>query len=190
MLRRTFFKSIGSSLGLTLMPQWMRGQLATRRPPRTVSISDVALVVLPASLGTRRMDEVAAAFAKWLKSYPAGADEGYGYGDPKPTVLGANPSAHYKEQLGQLEAAAAAAGHGRSWRNLDKSQKRNLVQTALAEAGATSIPARPNGKHVATDLLSYFYGSSDGLDFCYNAAIREADCRGLPGSEKRPATLS
>ena len=188
MLRRTFFKLTGSNLALTLMPRWARAQLAARSAPRTVSITNVALVVLPASLGAKRVHAVAEAFAKWFASYPAGADGGYGYGDPKPTVLGPNPSLHYKEQLQQLETAAAA--HGGTWKLLSEPQRCEVVQAALVEAGVTSIPGRPNGKHVATDLLSYFYGSSDGLDFCYNAAIREADCRGLPGSEKRPSSLT
>ena len=188
MLRRTFFKSISSSLALMLMPRWCHAQLAARSATHTLSITNVAVVVLPASLGAKRIHAVAEAFAKWFASYPAGADGGYGYGDPKPTVLGPNPSLHYKEQLQQLEVAAAA--HGGSWKFLSERQRREVVQAALVEAGVTSIPTRPNGKHIATYLLSYFYGSSDGLDFCYNAAIREADCRGLPGSEKRPAPLS
>jgi hypothetical protein len=60
----------------------------------------------------------------------------------------------------------------------------------LLAAGATAIPRRPNGKHVAADLMAYFYNSSDGIDFCYNAAINIKDCRGLESSIKRPAPLS
>ena len=52
------------------------------------------------------------------------------------------------------------------------------------------IPQRPNGKHVAADLLSFFYGSSEGEDFLYGVAIRRDDCRGLADSAQRPARLT
>ncbi len=193
MLRRTFFKSVGSSLALILLPKWVRAQLGVAPsiqdgPIQHASIQDVALVVLPESLGPKRISEVAAAFEKWILDYHAGADAGYGYGYTRPRVLGPNPSMHYQDQLKQLDAAAAAKGGG--FAGLSTQDNRAIVESALAEAGVVSISNRPDGKHVATDLMSYFYSSSDGIDFCYNAAIRQADCRGLASSGKRPASLS
>jgi hypothetical protein len=38
--------------------------------------------------------------------------------------------------------------------------------------------------------MSFFYTSSAGEDFLYNAAIRREDCRGLANSGKRPAPLT
>jgi hypothetical protein len=188
MRRRTFFKSIGSNLALILVPKWWRPALAAAPAAQTASLQDLAMVVLPQSLGAKRIAEVTKAFEVWISQFPAGADGGYGYGYPRPTVLGPNPSLHYNDQLKELDAAAAAASGGFAGAGMQARQA--IVQAALAQAGVSTIPARPNGKHVATDLMSYFYSSSDGKDFCYNAAIREADCRGLESSGERPAALS
>jgi hypothetical protein len=188
MQRRTFFKSIGSNLALILLPKWGRAQLATAAANQNVSLQDVALVVLPESLGSKRIGEVTVAFEKWIHDYRAGADAGYGYGYPRPTVTGPNPSLHYSEHLKELDAAASTKGS--RFAALNNQDKRAIIQSALLAAGSTSIPHRPNGKHVASDLMSYFYGSSDGIDFCYNAAIRQSDCRGLASSVNRPAPLS
>lgn len=186
MQRRTFFKSLGSNLALILLPRWGRAQLAAADQP--VSYQDLAVVVLPESLGPKRIADTVAAFETWLKGYKAGVDAGYGYGYPRPTVTGPNPSARYPAQLKQLDAAAAAKG-GR-FATLSLGDRRSILQEALLAAGSTSIPHRPNGRHVASDLMAYFYNSSNGIDFCYNAAIHIADCRGLASSVKRPAPLS
>jgi hypothetical protein len=185
MRRRTFFKTMGSNLALLLMPRWLRPKVAAAQTVSSASLTEVAGVVLPESLGAKRIGETVVAFEAWVAGYPAGADAGYGYGDPRPTVLGPSPSLHYAEQLQQLDAAGAGG-----FAKLSMQGKRELLQSTLAQAGVSSIPPRPNGKHVATDLMSYFYGSSDGKDLCYKAAIRESDCRGLGSSAERPAALS
>jgi hypothetical protein len=77
MQRRTFFKSIGSNLALILLPKWGRAQLATAAANQDVSLQDVALVVLPESLGSKRIGEVTVAFEKWIRDYRAGTDAGY-----------------------------------------------------------------------------------------------------------------
>jgi hypothetical protein len=188
MLRRTFFKSIGSNLALVLLPKWARAQSATSLETGGASLNDVALVVLPDSLGPKRISEITKEFQKWSLDYHAGADAGYGYGYPVPKVLGPDPSIHYPENLKELDSAALARG-GR-FATLSSYDKRAIVQSELVRAGVKSIPGRPDGRHVATDLMSYFYNSSDGIDFCYNAAIRRSDCRGLASSGERPAALS
>jgi hypothetical protein len=188
MRRRTFFKSIGSNLALMLVPKWWRPALTASPAAQNTSLQDLAMVVLPQSLGAKRIAEVATAFEAWASQYPAGADAGYGYGDPRPAVLGPNPSLRYSDQIKALDVSAAAANG--SFAAAEMQVKRAIVQAALVNAGVTSIPSRPNGKHVATDLMAYFYSSSDGKDFCYNVAIRESDCRGLESSGARPPELS
>jgi hypothetical protein len=94
-------------------------------------------------------------------------------------VIGPNPSTHYAEQLNQLALA-----------NLDAPAKRAAIEKALEDARIDRIPQRPNGKHVAADLLAYFYGSAEGEDFLYGAAIKRDDCRGLGDSGKRPPRLT
>ena len=148
----------------------------------------LAEVVLPSSPGAAHPEDMAAQFEEWVRNYPAGADAGYGYGVTRPRVLGPNPSAHYADDLRQLELAARAKGS--SFAALNAADKRSLVRSALATAGVTTIPSHPSGQHVASDLMSYFYSSSDGEDLCYDAAIRRKYCRGLAGSDQRPARLS
>jgi len=67
--------------------------------------------------------------------------------------------------------------------------QRTVVEAALGEANVDRIPPRPDGKHVASDLLSFFFYGSDGQDFLYGAAIRRDRCRGLGNSGERPAPL-
>jgi hypothetical protein len=151
-------------------------------------MAQLAEVVLPSSPGAAHPEDIAAQFEEWISNYPAGADAGYGYGITRLRVLGPNPSAHYAEDLRQLYMGAQAKGS--SFVALSGEEKRSLVASALTAAGVTSIPPHPSGQHVASDLMSFFYSSSEGEDLCYNAAIRRKYCRGLAGSDQRPARLS
>jgi hypothetical protein len=186
MQRRTFFKSVVTNLAFVFLPKWARSQVVATEQP--ISYLDIAVVVLPESLGPKGISESAAAFEAWLGDYKAGVDAGSGYGNTRLTVTGPNPSLRYPDQLRELVAAAAAKG-GR-FASLSLPDRRSILQEALLAAGATSIPHRPNGRHVVADLMAHFYSSSNGIDFCYNAAIRIADCRGLASSAERPAPLS
>ncbi len=186
MLRRRFFQWILSSS--VFLPRWTRAQAAGLDPADSPLLREVALVVLPASLTPGRVTEISAQFQQWIRDYRAGADAGYGYGHPKPRVLGPNPSAHYSEQLHELNAAAVQKRV--PFAQLGDSDKRDLIKVALTKAGVDSLPSQPNGRHLAADLMSFFYNSSVGEDFLYNAAIKREDCRGLASSGKRPAPLS
>lgn len=100
-----------------------------------------------------------------------------GYGFPRVQSLPGNPAAQYAAQLREL-APKLTAG------------KREAIAAALETARVDRIPQRPNGKHVASDLMSYFYTSSDGEDFLYGVAIKRDDCRGLADSADRPHAWS
>ncbi len=142
---------------------------------RAEEFQDLAGVVLPASLGRLRTDKIASDFVRWFGNYKEGAEISSGYGFPRTQVTAANPSTHYAEQLKQLDLA-----------KLDAGAKRAAVEAALEAAKIDRIPQRPNGKHVAADLLAFFYGSAEGEDFLYGVAIKRDDCRGLADSGKRP----
>lgn len=188
MFRRTFFKSVFSSLALQFFPAWAQSGSVRALATDALSLNDLALIVLPASLGAARIAEITAAFQRWIAGYHAGADAGYTYGNSRLRVLGPNPSRNYAEQIAQIETVAM--GRGAHFTELDAEGKRAVIRSVLAAANANTVPSHPNGAHVLTDLMSYFYTSSDGMDFCYNAAIRRADCRGLASSGNRPAPLS
>jgi hypothetical protein len=188
MLRRNFVRWAWGGLLPLIRPRWVRAQAAGLGTGDAPMLREVASAVLPASFGAARATEIAERFAKWTRNYKPGADAGYGYGFPHLEVLSANPATHYPDQLKQLETAAAAKGP--SFAKLDPAAKRDLVAAALEQAQIDRIPSRPNGKHVAADLLAFFYNSADGQDFLYDAAIKRDDCRGLSSSGRRPAPLS
>jgi hypothetical protein len=171
MERRGFFKRTFSAL-LALVG--VKGQGI-----RSEEFHELASVVLPASLGRARTDEIADNFVRWFRDYRAGAEVSSGYGFPRTQVIGPNPSLHYADQLSQLDLA-----------KLDAAAKRAAVEKALEEAKIDRIPPHPNGRHIAADLLAYFYSSAEGEDFLYGVAIKRDDCRGLADSGKRPARLS
>jgi len=175
MQRRSFFKRIFLGVAALVAPRWARAQML----PPDAQMRELASVVLPASLGQARIDKAAADFLVWLRDYIAGAPMPSGYGFPRTQVVGPNPAAHYTEQFEQLGLSA-----------LDAAGKRAAVEKALQETKVDRVPPRPNGQHVATDLMAFFYGSSDGEDFLYGVAIKRDDCRGLENSGKRPAKLS
>jgi hypothetical protein len=175
MQRRSFFKRIFLGVAALVTPRWVRAQML---PPQA-QMRELAGVVLPASLGPARIDKVAADFLAWLRDYTAGAPMSSGYGFPRTQVVGPYPATHYAEQFYRLGLSG-----------LDAAGKRAAVENALQETKVDRVPPRPNGQHVATDLMAFFYGSSDGEDFLYGVAIKRDDCRGLEDSGKRPAKLS
>ncbi len=161
------------------MVAFIGARRAKAQSARSEEFHDLASVILPASLGRSRTDKIADDFVKWFRAYKAGAEVSSGYGFPRAQVTGPHPSTRYNEQLTELDLA-----------KLDVAAKRVAVERALDAARIDRIPQRPNGKHVAADLLAYFYGSPDGEDILYGVAIKRDDCRGLANSGKRPDRLS
>ena len=188
MQRRTFFKWIGSTAIPFVLPRWARAQQGPFAGQSALTLREVANAVLPQSLGSHGMDAAVTEFTQWVRNYKAGAEMSAGYGFTRIQVVPPDPSTHYVEQLDQLEAAARTRGV--PFAKLDLGAKREIVQAALASAKVDAIPRRPSGQHVAADLLGFFYFiSSDGHDFLYNAAIKRDECRGLASSGQRPAPL-
>ncbi|HEX3703909.1 MAG TPA: gluconate 2-dehydrogenase subunit 3 family protein [Vicinamibacterales bacterium] len=172
-----------------VVPRWARAQRGPFTGQSAQTLRDVADAVLPESLGAHRLDTAVEEFTQWLRSYKAGAEMSAGYGFTRIQVVPLDPSSHYVEQLEQLDKDARGK-RGVPFAKLDLAGKREIVQAALASANVDALPRRPNGQHVAADLLGFFcFISSDGHDFLYNAAIKRDDCRGLASSGQRPAPL-
>lgn len=143
-------------------PRWARAQEVAP------SIRELAKIVLPAETAAKTADQ----FIEWIRDYKPGAEIASGYGNPRTQVTPANPSVNYPGQLRALGSPITRAA----------------VESALASIDR--IPQRPNGKHVAADLLSFFYNSADGEDYLYGVAIKRDECRGLASSTERPARLA
>jgi hypothetical protein len=183
MLRRPFFQWMLAALAPGFFPRLLRAQLKSFSESDIATLREVAAVVLPTALGRTRTDRIADDFAEWVRDYKAGAEVSTGYGFPSLRSLPPNPSKNYAEQLAQLNA-------GGSFVSLDAGAKKEAIAAALRQSGLDRLPPRPNGKHIAADLMSYFYLTGEGQDFLYGAAINADDCSGLASSAARPAPLS
>ena len=175
---------MGATLGAVRLPARASAQ-TTLTPADEARVRSVAEVVLPQEIGGPGQDAAVAAFITWLHDYRAGADTDHGYGVTRLRRLPPSPAAKYPAQLDALDAAARA--QGRSFADLGREERRILVEAAITAAKIERLPSRPDGGHVATDLLGFFFNSVEANDLCYQAAIGRDQCRTLDGSSERPA---
>jgi len=157
-------------------------------PEGEAVLKAVATAVLPTSLGQARVTEITARFLAWVSDYREGVELDHGYGHTQLRSARGSPAAAYVVQLAALDGAARAEGVA-GFAALPSERQRVLVEAALAAAKVVDLPERPDGSHVAADLMSFFFRSAEANDLCYDAAIGRDDCRGLPGSEQRPKAL-
>jgi hypothetical protein len=140
----------------------------------------LAVVVLPAELGADGVHRAAEDFVRWVQGYRAGAEMDHGYGFTRLRAKGASPAANYLRHLEALHPILLSG---------DADSKRVALTAALEQAKITDLPRSPDGRHVAADLMAFYFRSSDANDLCYRAAIGRDQCRGLDGSEQAPAPL-
>jgi len=141
---------------------------------RVTHLRALAATILPTTLGREQTDRIADRFAAWVRGYRAGADLEHGYGFPRIRSKPDLPVARYLEQLDALGEAPTP----------------DAVRRALDDAKITALPQSPNGAHIAADLLSFYFTSSDANDLCYQAHIGRDACRGLDGSDRPPLPLA
>jgi hypothetical protein len=148
----------------------------------------LAEVVLPSEIGASGRTDAVGAFMRWLRNYHEGAEMDHGYGFTRLRVTSPSPAGKYAAQLAAFDAAARARGL-ESFARAPVDERRVIVQAAVADAKVERLPNRPTGACLATDLMGHYFHSSAASDLCYRAAIGRDACRGLPGSENRPAPL-
>jgi hypothetical protein len=179
--RRTILQwtaSLGGALRLDRVRLW--AQAANFPANQDDALRALAGVVLPAELGTAGIDRTAEAFVRWVRGYRAGAEMDHGYGNTRLRSKGGSPAAGYLQQLEGLRAALLSG---------DPDSRRQAVTAALEQARITDLPRTPDGRHIAADLMAFYFRSSDANDLCYRAAIGRDLCRGLDGSEQAPPPL-
>jgi Gluconate 2-dehydrogenase subunit 3 len=184
MRRRVVLQWMGALVAAVRAPRGVQAQAALT-PSHEGHLRALADVVLPQEIGTAGHDAVVASFVAWTREYRAGADMDHGYGVTRVRRLPASPAGHYAAQLEALDRDARARGRG--FADLARDERRAIVEAAIGAAKVERLPARPDGGHVATDLMGFFFNSIDGNDLCYRAAIGRDTCRGLDGSSERPA---
>jgi hypothetical protein len=185
MKRRLLLQWLGAAIGTVRLPIGARAQ--TPAPAEQARIRSIAEAVLPDEIGAAEHDKVVAGFLAWLRDYRPGADTDHGYGFTRLRKLPDSPAAKYPAQLDALEAAAR--GRGSSFPDLSRDDRRSLLEAAITAARIERLPSRPDGGHIATDLMGFYFNSIDANDRCYRSAIGRDLCRGLDGSSERPAPL-
>ena len=157
-------------------------------PESIALLREIAPTVLPTSLGGARTAAVVDTFVAWTRGYREGVALSHGYGHPRLQRSGASPVPIYIAQLAAL--AAEASARGARWPALDLDTRRRLLDAALTKANVRGLPARPTGQHVVSDLMAFYFRSSEANDVCYSAMINREVCRPIAITTRKPAPLS
>jgi hypothetical protein len=148
----------------------------------------LAPVALPASLGRRAIGLLVDRFLDRLSGHRDGVEMDYGYGRPVLRRTPESPAPRYAEQLAALEHAAQ--GQGQSFARLSPEAKRTLLEGALREAKVEQLPDLPDGRHIVSDLMAFYFQSSEANDLCYRAHVGRETCRPLATVTRRPRPLT
>ena len=181
MQRRTFlqwFAAAAGTLPFPVLRTW--AQTASFPAQHAATLRTLAALLLPSELGSQGTVRVAEKFERWVRDYRPGADLEHGYGHTRLRSQPPSPAATYIAQLASLRDALA---------HPDPSAKRRAIEAALNSANVRELPYSPDGRHIAADLMSFYFQSSDANDLCYRAGIYREGCRGLPGSDLPPPPL-
>jgi hypothetical protein len=186
-LRRSFlWQSAGWLASLSLFAKAQHGAvgLSGLAPDLNALIS----TVLPSFWGQKWSDRKSAEFLKWLGSYRAVAETEHGYGVTKIAFTPASPEAGYVKDMQALKAQALEQ-HQKSFTAISPVQRRALVAAALTQAKVAKLPHAPDGAHLASDILAWFYSKSEASDLCYERSIQSFGCRGWSGAGSEPKPL-
>ncbi len=183
MLRRRFNRSLLAAVAvLPLARVRLWAQAALFPGAHAETLRALAGATLPQSLGSATLDRIAADFVRWAHGYRPGAEMEHGYGFTRMSPKGASPVLGYERQLAALGSSGFAA--------MPLAQQREKISAELTAAKIATLPQTPDGRHIASDLMAYWFRSSEANDLCYNAAIRREDCRGFKSAGERPAPLA
>jgi hypothetical protein len=189
MRRRTLLHALASSLPLIPLTRVrLAGQVRTFTPASVAVLRDVAATVLPASLGADKISLLVDRFLAWGRDYEEGVALAHGYGDPKLVKSGPSPVPDYVAQLSAIDGAARKKGG--SFAALPLETRRAILSDALTAAKVENLPGRPNGRHVAADLMAFYFRSSEANDLAYRARIGRQMCRSLEMTTHRPAPIA
>lgn len=190
MRRRTLLQLLGAALTALGLPRLANASPAPAALDAAArdTLEALAGAVLPSVLGADGQRAVVASFAAWLADYREGADRGHDYGvskllSPAPP----SPARRYPEQLAALDAAARARGAAR-FAALGAEDRVAVATEALA--GVQKLPSLPDGANLVADLMGHYFRRAEAWNLCYRADISWDACRGLEGSEARPAPLA
>jgi len=185
MRRRTLLQTIVSTLPvLPVTRVRLAAQVRQLTPDALGVLREIGATVLPASLGADRVSLIVDRFVTWAQAYEEGVPLAHGYGHPRLVKSPASPVPDYVAQLSALDAAARTAG-GR-FGSLPLETRRALLSDSLGVARVTQLPGRPSGRHVVSDLMAFYFRSSEANDQAYRARIGRQMCRPIELTTRRP----
>ena len=123
----------------------------------------------------------------WVENYEEGVPLSHGYGHPRLERSPATPAPDYVAQLASL--AAAARRRGGTFGALPLATRRTILDEAFTAAGIRDLPRRPDGRHVAADLMAHYFRSSGANDEAYRALIARHTCKPIQIQTRRPQPL-
>jgi hypothetical protein len=174
MLRRTYLQRLSALLGLSTLPAYTAsGQSQTFKEQERQTLLEISSIVLPSALGKQGTASIVAKFEEYVRDYRPGADTDHGYGFTHVVPKPESPLATYAKQLAAITQPVTRAS----------------IEASLQQAQVKALPRVPDGKSVISDLMAFYFRSSDANDLCYSAAIGRDQCRGLAGSDKAPLPL-
>jgi hypothetical protein len=185
MRRRTLLQAIVTSIPALSLPRVrLNAQLRSLTPEAMTTLQEVAATVLPTSLGTERISSTADRFVAWTRGYQEGIPLAHGYGHPRLVRSAPSPVPDYVAQLASLDAAARTRGG--PFGTLPLETRRALLDEALVTAKVTQLPSRPGGGHVVSDLMAFYFRSSEANDAAHRARIGKQVCRPIELTIRRP----
>ena len=149
--------------------------------PRLLAL---ASAVLPQEIGAVGQRAAVDQFMRWLRDYRAGAERDHGYGVTGLRAAPPSPTANYVADLDDLDRRT-----GGTFATLAPAERQRVVIEAITAAGVKELPGRPDGSHLATDVMSHYFNSPSANDLAYRRVIGRDACRDLAGSDQRPPVL-
>ena len=183
MKRRTLIKS---ALGaMALRPGRAVAAQAPFGDAHLARMRALADAVLPQAIGAEGRQRALTQFMAWVRDYRADADGDHGYGETRVRRMPPSPALKYPAQLDDLDRRA-----GGTFATRALADRQKAVTEAIVAANIRDFPGRPNGGHVATDLMAHYFNGPGANDVAYGRAIGRGACRDLAGSDQRPSELT
>ena len=151
-------------------------------------LRDLAATLLPSAIGAAGQDQAVDDFLRWMRDTKEACRSAHGYGDPRLVRSAPSPVPAYRKQLEALQQTARARG-GR-FGALPLDTRHAIVDEAFKAANVQNLPQRPDGRHVAADLIAHYFRSSAANDLCYNARIGRNAYRAIRVTTVRPQPLN
>jgi hypothetical protein len=186
MKRRRVLQLLLTTVGGLTSRIGLRAQAVLVSGADTDRIRVLGNAVLPQEIGTEGRAQVVTSFLAWLQDYRPNVDTDHGYGFPRLRRTPPSPAAKYPAQLDALDAEARKRGQ-RDFKSTLRDVQQAIVEASITAAKIERLPSRPDGGHIATDLMGFFFNSVEANDLCYRARIGRDTCRTLVGSDERPA---